>query len=148
MKNIRHSVFETNSSSSHSISISKDNKDNLLDTLPVNEGVCEIEVGEFGWGYDSYTDAASKASYALTHARDSHADSARKLEMLKKVIQEQTGAKTVSFNMGKIDRNYYIDGYIDNQSVDVCEEAFKSEKNLRNFIFNKRSTLIIDNDNH
>ena len=67
--NIRHGVFETNSSSTHSISI--DDKEFLLDTLVVNSsGNVEIEVGEFGWEQDTYRDASTKASYLHMYCRD------------------------------------------------------------------------------
>jgi hypothetical protein len=46
--NIRHGVFETNSSSCHSISISEDSG-GLLDVIyPNNDGIIELEGGEFG----------------------------------------------------------------------------------------------------
>lgn len=55
---IRRGVFETNSSSVHSISIIKDNFKN---SLPVKFTIdCD---GEFGWEVDTFDDAQSKAAY-------------------------------------------------------------------------------------
>jgi len=50
---IRQSVFETNSSSAHSISLGKDTgKQFLLDTLyPDQNGTITLTGGEFGWDW-------------------------------------------------------------------------------------------------
>ena len=45
MKQIRNGVFETNSSSIHSIAISKEPVINFLDTI-------HFRLGEFGWEFD------------------------------------------------------------------------------------------------
>ena len=55
---IRRGVFETNSSSVHSISIIKDNfKGSLPSQFTIN---CD---GEFGWEVKTYDDTESKAAY-------------------------------------------------------------------------------------
>lgn len=65
MRKIRKGVFETNSSSSHSICI--DDKTFILDTLiPDADGVITIKAGQFGWEWKKYNDAKAKASYCLT----------------------------------------------------------------------------------
>jgi hypothetical protein len=140
---IRRGVFETNSSSTHSISISSGAE--TLEKLYVGEdGICRIEPGEFGWEEDSFHDSSTKASYAMVWAQSYGSEEHR--EMLKKVIREATGAKVVEFC--KADDEYYPDGYIDHQSDDVCTPAFESENSLKAFIFNSGSYLVTDNDNH
>jgi hypothetical protein len=129
MKNIRRGVFETNSSSSHSITIS--DKNCTLDTLPVEGGVVKITDGEFGWEVDNYRDAYSKASYAYTWAKRCSSDD-EFLTMLIVVVKKHTGATSVEFED--------CDGYIDHQSCDICEEAFAGEDTLKNFIFNPNTT--------
>lgn len=133
MKKIRKGVFETNSSSSHSISIAGGKL--KLDRLPVEDGICEIFEGKFGWGPERFDGSTDKASYCLTHAKSDE----DKLAMLKKVIQSEMGVPVI-FRKG--------DGYIDHQSYEACEEAFESEDKLKRFIFDERSSLDIDNDNH
>ena len=54
---IRHSVFETNSSSTHTICINKDFK------WPLKENSIEFGTGEFGWEFENYYDIWSKAEY-------------------------------------------------------------------------------------
>lgn len=140
---IRRGVFETNSSSSHSISISGGNY--TPDTLMVANGVCRIYPGEFGWEEESYRDAATKASYCLTHAKQCGDE--RSLDMLRDVIARETGA---AVEFCKADSDWHEWGYIDHQSIEygVPQEAFASADALRDFIFNPASVLRTDNDNH
>jgi len=129
-KLIRESVFETNSSSAHSISLGRDTgKAFVLDTIyPNSEGEITIYGGEFGWEFDRHNDARTKASYALS--------SGISTDLLREIIIEQTGAESVSFWPG--------DGYVDHESVGVCPHDYDS---LRDFIFNKNSWLFTGNDN-
>lgn len=135
-------VFETNSSSTHSITISESG--DLTDKLLVENGVCEIYPGEFGWDVEEYNDATTKASYCLTWAKEYGSE--KHEEMLKEAIKEHTGAETVEFVPAVSE--YYQWGYIDHQSSDVCQKAFGSREALKNFIFNHKSWLSTDNDNH
>lgn len=57
---IRRSVFETNSSSTHSISIVREPTNIHFPTT------LEFNVGEFGWEWKIYSDYLSKASYLYT----------------------------------------------------------------------------------
>lgn len=130
-KKIRHSVFETNSSSSHSITISNDNSQDLMDMIyPTDDDIIILTGGEFGWEWEKYNDALTKANYA--------AQSGYKPDMLKSVIEEHTGYKTIIELNG---------GYIDHNSDHVTAEAFKTNETLRQFIFNKKSMLFLGNDN-
>lgn len=131
---IRNGVFETNSSSSHSITIVSG--DYVADRLGVADGVCSIYSGEFGWEQETYRDAATKAAYCATFARESR----ECLETLRRVVEQEVGCPVVFVDL--------VNGYIDHQSFDTAEQAFESEKNLRDFIFNRASVLETDNDNH
>ena len=146
MKVTRHSVFETNSSSCHTITV--DDNDFIPDKLDVVDGVCKIFPGEFGWEVEKYNDAQTKASYCLTYAKTaSGGDSDLSLvDQLRDVIAAETGAK-VKFVQNAHD-SYAPWGYIDHQSMRVAAPAFASDSTLRAFIFNPASTLETDNDNH
>ncbi len=150
MKQIRHNAFETNSSSSHSITIVPGVFTPA--PLPVDEnGVCEIFAGEFGWEIETYTDAAVKASYALTWLMSqelSHHESLDRQQMLMDVIQEHTGATEVKFTQALGWDNQPNWGYIDHQSWNCGAEIWSSKENLASFIFNPNSVLMTDNDNH
>ena len=54
---IRHNIFETNSSSSHSLCIGVSNElsPSYL-TIDYVDNCVHVEFGEFGWGYDETND--------------------------------------------------------------------------------------------
>lgn len=54
MKKVRQQVFETNSSSSHSLTIASTGE--LLDTLG-QDGIITLNSQEFGWGIAEHDDA-------------------------------------------------------------------------------------------
>lgn len=127
-KLIRAGVFETNSSSTHSITISNDTV--LNDTItPDSEGVVRLSGGEFGWDYFDSNEAIVKANYAAQALGDD-------CENLIEVIREQTGAEFVLIDTSK--------GYIDHQSVGLVRD---DKEWLRQFIFSKGSYLYGGNDN-
>ena len=133
-KLIRKGVFETNSSSSHSISLATEDKQFVLDTLyPDQNGIVTVSGDEYGWEWFKHNDAETKASYAA----QSFANDDNQLEVLKEVIMEQTGAEDVKF----VGLN---DGYIDHDSYGIVP---KTRGELKNFIFNKNSWLFGGNDN-
>lgn len=142
----RSKSFETNSSSTHSITIAS--SDVINQTLSVVDGVVEVYPGEYGWGReDSYNNASTKASYCLTHIggdENGVRDCAEK-EMLMRVIKEVTGAHTVNFVPSG--DSYHPWGYIDHQSAGEAGLAFADDDALKRFIFNDGSVLYAGNDN-
>jgi hypothetical protein len=139
MKNFRTSVFETNSSSTHSISIYNATK-GVYDTIvPMENGVIELTGGDFGWEWEKYNDALTKANYAALFAQDDKAMT----DMLVEVIKEHTGAKEIDLSQ--------LEGYIDHQS-DLREggdahKAFDTPQILKNWLFHPESWLFTGNDN-
>lgn len=131
--NIRIEVFETNSSSTHSFCIAK-NTDCLMDTIPLDtNNNITLTGGEFGWGWEKYNDALTKANYCVQDGFDR--------ELLSEVIKEQTGAENIIFLEEDIKN-----GYIDHKSVGTTSKINNKEE-LRQFIFNPKSWLYIGNDN-
>lgn len=129
---IRKGVFETNSSSSHTISLATEDKQFVLDTIyPDQHGVIRLTGGEFGWDWFKHNDTITKANYSAVDFQNNE----DALEMLSEVIKEQTGASEIVFN---------IDGYIDHDSVGLVP---RNKEDLKNFIFNKNSWLFGGNDN-
>lgn len=141
---VRRKVFETASSSVHSLSVEPGelSAEMFIDA----DGILRIFPGEFGWGIDKFTDAATKASYCYTYLQYTGSYKEGLQDRLKRVIQEQTKAKDVVFENSSDE--YYPEGYIDHKSTDVCGDVFESDENIRNFIFNPSNVLVIDNDNH
>ena len=149
-KLIRNGVFETNSSSCHSISIDINNKNFTASSLYVDEdGYVTLTGGEFGWEQEEYFDALTKANYCAQDIyrydwrSDSYSLDEYKKNMLIDVIKEQTGCTDVLFDIQSLK-----DGYIDHESHGTSYEAFQNKEILRNFIFNRNSYLETNNDNH
>lgn len=161
MKNIRNNVFETNSSSTHSISIAP-TVAGLYDTLPVDSnGKIRLVGGEFGWEWAKFNDPYTKANYAAVFA---HEGTPQMVDMLVNVIKEHTGAKEVEFGFttelrssldaakpGEDNSVKLPWAYIDHQSGyregGDAMKAFDTPKTLKDFIFNPDSWLFTGNDN-
>lgn len=150
---VRQNVFETNSSSTHSITMGADTE--LYDVLPVDQsGNLTFGESSFGWDINDFDDPISKAQYALGYA----AWWPRTKDLIVSVILEQTGAKNIYID-GKHINDYNWDklvGYahfpieIDHQSVEEgnFHHIFTNAENIREFIFNPNWILHTDNDNH
>ena len=147
MKQVRLGVFETNSSSTHTIVISEGNY-YIPKQIEFN-----FYTGEYGWEGELYNSFEDKVSYALTYAVNY--GTRKDLSLLDKVLEE-TGA-IITYNGYTYDElltklneeTYHSDfGYIDHQSVDDASEIFVSEENLVNFLFSRYSYFETDNDNH
>jgi len=137
MKTIRTSVFETNSSSSHSISISNSPSQAIPNFRGQN---FELTGGEFGWGPDSYYNWETKANYAAVAIVKNELKLHK--EWLVEILKEKLGCEEVIF---KIDPDSYS-SYIDHQSSSVFQYSVESKDDLYKFVFCD-SELVIDNDN-
>ena len=136
MKTTRIGIFETNSSSTHSISLSKFN---IIDaSFPLEDDKIILRGGEFGWGYEKITNALTKANYcAVAYQYDES-----RLEMLKEAFHKVLGEDI------EVEINIDDYSYIDHQSFEVASDELCTQDDIINFIFNPDSVLIIDNDNH
>lgn len=145
MIRVRNGVWETNSSSCHSITIHKG--DYVLNTKDfdsyITNGKLSIELGEFGWGYDESNDGYVKASYLLTMCKmlDSTCDEQNIIDLLGAIL-----------HIHDITLTNEDDCYIDHESVMslhcLLEEVpgeFLLDK-VERFIFDPNITLIIDGD--
>lgn len=158
MKQIRQGVFETNSSSTHSVTIS-----NAGDKYWMPKYLPKIEFGEYGWEKRTYTDYTDKLSYVITMISSKYelwrglSDDSAKEEFLKTqhflwlkdMVKDYCGLDLEVRFMG----DYYPLGYIDHQSENTLdafwsdnEDEFKSK--MKEFIFNEKYAFETDNDNH
>ena len=142
---IRKGVFETNSSSTHSVTIVGKNPgyDHTLTIqdlpditeLKVNEEYDKVisEFGEFGWGPDCFNSIKLKLSYALTMVAETeakHINSSNEyfetvgFKMINDAIADRYHCKGVlvssDIEIKKYGNESYIDieGYIDHQSYE------------------------------
>ena len=128
---VRKGVFETNSSSTHSISLEQGNEWDTIETD--DDGIIRIYKKDFGWEWQTYDDARTKAEYCYTDDVDQ--------DLLQEVIQEFTGCEVEFYD----DDEYYR--MIDHQSSGTVRNKLKTKEELTNFIFNKASLLFTGNDN-
>jgi hypothetical protein len=136
MKNIRKGVFETNSSSSHSVTV--DMASDVLDTLAPSEKIVIPSI-DFYWYAEGVeiNDTLVKASYAALMARE-YSENPERLEMVIRVIEKHTG-------FGVILPPEDFCGSVGNHNSDeIVRRIFDSDESLRMFIFNTKSTLTID----
>lgn len=137
MKNIRIGVFETNSSSSHSLTMTSGELQKSV--LPDQDGVIVGLLGDFGWEIKHYSSQSSKLSYLLTQIQnDEHLT-----ELARTAIKEYTGLKMIVAG----------EGDVDHQSSDTLNELLcgsdeEIKQNMINFVFNSGYSFDTDNDNY
>lgn len=152
---IRKGVFETNSSSTHSLVIS-DSDDLLSPPFPesvLNRGFVEIWPGEYGWEIEDYYSVEDKLSYLYTEAMQTEGydetpdpQNNYKLKMLVDAVKEQAG---IDIHFKYYENDYFPYGYIDHQSIGICDELWNGGvEAVRKFIFNPNSCVHTDNDNY
>ena len=155
MIQVRNNLFETNSSSTHSVVISKKDRGWYYD-LPVDEnGVLTIQFGEFGWGPEILRNPMDKLSYWITDHAPRYFDGRNmtwdevlmELKQNKYFQELEKLIKSVCPQVKEIQyaRNddYYQCGYVDHES---CGTSYV--KDLLGFIFNNAYAVVIDNDNN
>jgi len=146
MKKIRLGVFETNSSSTHTVSV--DQSGVAYDTLWVNgDGSIDVYACEFGWERYTYHSAETRLSYALIYALDwSGSKSLERVKMIEDVVFKHTGAAKLNYETSD---KWYPHGYIDHQSAEggQLDYIFENEEILKDFIFGKGSWIETGNDN-
>lgn len=131
IEKIRHSVFETNSSSTHSICIAKEQKLTLPEKL-------HFSSGEFGWECTRLGSTADKASYLYTGCmcNGSITEFHSIVEMLKK-------------NNIEVSYDEKCNGYVDHgdELHEFITDVSTDEKKLLNYLFSELSFIITGNDN-
>lgn len=163
-RQIRKGIFESNSSSMHSLSIRclGAGESNLRVDRDTNKVFTKFD--EFGCGYDVYTDATTKLSYLMTMLVTTHRECLSVEELYEtadfKRINDVVAAHCKcdgiiiddyvaesNWNKGCNTHN----GYIDHQSVCSIDEFLNGNKGscaIEDFIFDTGIELIIDNDNY
>ena len=146
---IRRGVFETNSSSTHTICINKDFK------WPLRENSIKFGTGEFGWEFEEYYDICSKAEY-LHEAIISASNDEKEYEELKaeftKLLND-IGIEQVNWAEIEWDEYGYPDwdshGYIDhgNELYEMIQAMLKDPNLFYGFLFNDNSCVCTGNDN-
>ena len=139
-KQIRRNVFETNSSSMHSLSII--GSDRMVQLTGEND-VVSVGYGEFGWGYDRLNSPREKISYLITQ----YSENDDMIDRIKDAVKDYTG---FVLNIVEGNEDDWDDGkgYIDHQSQGMICEFISDKQSIIDIVFNEKYTIIIDNDNH
>ena len=145
MINIRKNIFETNSSSTHAICISKNNNYNIPTTL-------NFTFGEFGWENKFIYDTEELASYLYTGMYHRYNGDEKLIEKFKNYLYETLGKYGCECSFEEPSESKY--GWMDSGYVDHAEDlddflnSFnKSEKRLLRYLFSPDSFIITGNDN-
>jgi len=156
---------ETNSSSSHSVSISM--KGNLIKpgdpefNIDIRDEILYIPGDiDFGWNYFKYNTPLEKLQYVCGIFCGSIEDENNKKNIfkLKKILKKIFEVKDVVFewrqeyyqkiSSGKNpDDVYYASPGIDHNSSDIFEEITENTETIKNFILSRDSWLFGGNDN-
>lgn len=145
-KQVRRNVFETNSSSMHSLSISRQGITEHP-YMPLMGNKVIVYTDEFSWGYDEYNDPEMKLSYLITMLYCLNGFDVRavyeteEFQKINEIVSKRCGCEGIFIS----DK---FEGYVDHQSLDDIDEMMKEYGcTIEEFIFDEGITLIIDNDN-
>lgn len=145
-KQIREGVFETNSSSTHSICIAKNAQLELPKEL-------HFEFGEFGWEQNTLDSLQEKASYLYTGliAEKRKKDADKIFKILKSKDIKVTSEKAVRVESTHTKGYFYYEnsGYVDHSDrLKEFHDAICSDENkLMNYLFSPLSFIKTGNDN-
>ena len=144
MKKIRYGMFETNSSSTHTIIVT----DNA--TEPGN--LVDFAIGEFGWERDTLCTIDEKASYLYTMACYCRNEDVYPIlhDMLSMYGVECSCSVPARFKQYK-DYDYLDNGYVDHgtdgDAYEFVDRMLSDEYALIKFLFSDESFIITGNDN-
>lgn len=135
---IRDAVFETNSSSSHSVTVSaSDMMDSTFPAEMLQAGSIEVRLGEFGWAEETYDRPLDKLSYLLTQAKGDPAATIR----ICAAVEEHTGCRVV------IEAESREESYVDHQSQGEGLELVDDPSLLLRFLLSSNASVRTGNDN-
>ena len=147
MRKIRRKIFETNSSSVHSLSISKDGREKSY--LPTDElGYILADYGSFGKNLEYYNTQGEKLSYLVTccYYLSGYGDiyDCYEFQCIEDAVKEYTGApgiKVREYYEPDIDHQSQPDRYDGIEIIDIYDKD-----QVIDFIFNKYVSLKTDCD--
>ena len=148
-KQIRNNVFETNSSSQHSLVISEDGLEPSEFTLDEN-GYIHVGYGSFGKEYEIYTTQYDKLSYLITlcyYCTNPHqnTENTYQFKYIEDAIRSYIGNECKGII---IDEEY--EPYIDHQSYpcdgDIEIVNVYDINSINNFVFNEYISLKTESD--
>ena len=147
MKQVRRGVFETNSSSTHSICITDSD---ALAPLPFS---VKFTCGEFGWEWETLRDIHEKASYLYSSMLALYTN--EELMAAKEKIARYLAEADITCEFEEPVKNQEY-GYYENASVDhagmdehrqFVDDTINDKGQLFRYLFNDESFVLTGNDN-
>lgn len=164
MKFIRNNVFETNSSSAHSLAFGtskiicgggwgmpEDETDFSNPLYHLSEiPSCYKDyrlyewLGEYGWGYDVLSTPQEKFSYLITGIYERNGGEDINKSLFYTEIKHWLSELGIEVIQSSADE----DGYIDHESTHLVNPSlFKTKEDLITYLFNDNIVIYIENDN-
>lgn len=135
-QSIRNQVFETNSSSVHSLSIMNYGADEYdLDALK-----CTIEASEFGWEHDEYYGPVDVLTYLWTLANTCY--DFEKAKEYKERLKEWCpnvsfiDYPVIEYEFDKGHKGFDCPGYVDHGNNYELDKIFESKQRVADLVFN------------
>lgn len=138
----RNKVFETNSSSTHCITVS-DRNDGKYD-LPIT--VKPDWYGEFGWQWETWSSIEEKLAYMI-RCLIAYDYTKETLQDKVKPIQERLHSLGIDFELPTYDD--WQDGFVDHEDwyQEEMEDIYNNDNDLLNFLLSENSYIEGGNDN-
>lgn len=142
-RQIRRNVFETNSSSTHSICITKN------DLLTDKRTFVDFTFGEFGWECDTLTTVREKASYLYTGIYSVCYDDDERLKYCLDNIRDTLSSNGINCEFEGESKSFWEHGYIDhgNELNNFVNDLVGDNGKLMRYLFSDESFVITGNDN-
>lgn len=141
MKQVRQGAFETNSSSMHSICV------DLSASYPLPPSIT-FRYGEFGWGFEYFSNSESKLSYVFTALNQLMRDTDIKQ------IEQWFAEDKISYVFAEPEDDEYSKGgknlgYVDHvrELIPTLDALMASKERLYRFLFSPLSFIQTGNDN-
>lgn len=119
-RQIRSNVFETNSSSTHSIAIPR----NCESTNNVS-----FYIGEFGWGFEE-VDAADYLYTAIYESSETESEAKEKIEKLENILNE----RGIAYHFGRVDSHIWHDNYENKDYLSLDNGYIDHGYELKDFV--------------
>lgn len=154
MFNVRKETFETNSSSTHTIVIAKeDDSMSIPDEIDIN-----LEDYEFGWEYDKYWGTDEKLAYLIfglvteTYYKEGYTGYERIMQLLETIGQWVKTIHIRGIYLDCYNGKAYLeveDGYVDHASDmdELLDAVLNNEELLKRYLFSTKSFIATGNDN-
>ena len=148
---IRKGIYETNSSSIHTIVISSDGME--PSKLPVDkDGYITVKYGEFGKDGTVYSSQEDKLSYLVTQCYylggwdyDVNRDNNYHFRNIEDAIVDYTGAKGIKIVGGEPEIDHQTVSQMGYDGMHLIQNEW-DEKEIQSFVFNKYISLLCDCD--